>query len=78
MTGIKFKGSIFTKLVHRTLFFLLCGFCPSEFFQHKIFNETTYAHNLLSTFKCLGSGYMRVIYNLNVLYFFFLLTIFSY
>ena len=65
------------KLVCYTFFSLCVIFCPTEFFQHKVFNEATRAHDLLSTFKCSRSGYMRVIYNLNVLHSFSFLTVFS-
>ena len=64
------------ELVRCTLFPLCVVFCPIEFFQHKVFNEATWAHYLLSNFKCHRSGYMRVICNLNALHSFFLLTVF--
>ena len=64
------------ELVHYTLFLLCVVFCPIGFFQYKVFNETTWIHNLLSTFKCSRSGYIRVICNLNALHSFSLLTVF--
>ena len=65
------------ELVRCTLFPLCVIFVPMDFFNIKFLTRQLEHMTYSQIFKYLRSGYMRVIYNLNALHSFSLLTIFS-